>query len=505
MNKIILFSRTSTTQQDVEQQTKDLIREASNLGYSKANQIIIEYQESGIKLDIDSRQGIRKLKETILSNSDIDCVLCWELTRIARRADVIYNIRDFLLEHKIRWIVLKPSLIEIIDRDGKLTQTSSLILGIFTAFAESEMTIKKERFMRAKNELTKQGKKATGAVIFGYMKDKNKNCIPHPTNSKVIVDLFHYYIYTDGATVYETYKYACSKYPDLFKMMIYSKAHRKMMHILGTEVYGKGNWCYPPLISEDGYNTAREKMSKAKCQARYESKCKILGRGKVYCKHCGHMLTGVGGSVKAYNCSYKDGNHSITISVDIVDQLIWEETRVIANINAAISNNTKINEINKDIEQKRSLIENYKSMLDEVEKKENRLIDLYINDKIKSEIYDAKSIELTSERKKAEYNITTLENNIKALEVILDSTQKDILNYKTLNYDSIDDFETRQELVRKYIDKVYVERIKPRVYMIEFTYTSGIYIVQRGLYRYDAKNQHKKLFRINQDGTEDLI
>ena len=287
--------------------------------------------------------------------------------------------------------------------------------------------------------------------------------------------------------------------------MIYSKAHRKMMHILGTEVYGKGNWCYPPLISEDDYNKAREKMGKAKCQARYESKCKILGRGKVYCKHCGHMLTGVGGSVKAYNCSYKDGNHSITISVDIVDKLIWDETRVIANINAAISNNTKINEINKDIEQKRSLIENYKSMLAEVEKKENRLIDLYINGKIKSEIYDAKSIELTSERKKVEYNITTLENNIKSLEVILDSTQKDILNYKTLNYDSIDDFETRQELVRKYIDKVYVERIKPRVYMIEFTYTSGIYIVQRGLYRYDAKNQHKKLFRINQDGTEDCI
>ena len=145
MSKIILFSRTSTTEQDIEQQTKDLVNEAKHLGYPIKNHVVIEYQESGIKLGASERLGIQKLKEAVLNDKDVDCVLCWELTRIGRRADVIYNIRDFLLEHKKRWIVLKPSFIEIIDKEGNLTQTSYLLLGIFTAFAEQEMVLKKER------------------------------------------------------------------------------------------------------------------------------------------------------------------------------------------------------------------------------------------------------------------------------------------------------------------------------------------------------------------------
>ena len=79
------------------------------------------------------------------------------------------------------------------------------------------------------------------------------------------------------------------------------------------------------------------------------------------------------------------------------------------------------------------------------------------------------------------------------------------MNYKPLNYDSIDSFEVRQELVRKYIDKVIVTKIENRIYDIRFTYNSGILIVQEGHYRYQGKNQNKKVWRINADGTEDRL
>lgn len=502
--KCILFSRTSTTEQDVEQQTKVLIEEAKRIGYPVKNQIIIEYQESAIKLGIDERQGIQKLKETIIEDNSIECMLCWELTRLARRGDVIYDIRNFLMMHKIRLIILKPSFMELIDADGQVTPTMSLMLGIFTSFAESEMGIKRDRFVRAKNKLREENKKFAGATIFGYVKDKNKYCIPHPENSKIIIDLFNYYNSTD-ATVYETYKYACSKYPAKFKMLPYHRAHRKMMHIFETEIYGYGNWCYQPLISKELYDKTREKMSKAKCQARYESKCKILGRGKVWCKYCGHMLTGVGGTVKAYNCSNKDENHNVTISVDIVDQLIWDEARVLANINASISNTTRISEITKEIEEKTTLSKSYQLQLAEIEEKENKLLDLYLGNRIKREIYDARSLEMTSEKGKVENNITTINNQIASLDIILESSQKDIIHQRTLNFDEIESFEQRQEIVRKYIDKVYIEKVEPRVYLIEFTYPTGIYIVERGLYKYIGKNQNKQVWRLNGDGTEDRI
>ena len=305
--------------------------------------------------------------------------------------------------------------------------------------------------------------------------------------------------------MYETYKYACGQYPEVFSMMNYSRSHRKITHIFETSVYSTGSWCYPPILAADAYDRAREKMSKAKCQARYGSKCQILGRGKVYCKHCGHMLTGVGGTVKAYNCSYKDGNHNVTISVDIVDRLIWEEVNVLANTNASISNTTKITETEHEIVDKKNLRDSYKRQLSEIEEKENKLLDLYLNNKIKREIYDSKSLNIEHEKTKVEKTINTLSNEITTLEVILEDTQKDILNHKTMNYDSIDSFEVRQSLVRKYIDKVLIEKIKPRIYMIEFTYNTGIYIVQRGVYRYEAKNQNKRVYRLNEDGTEDLL
>ena len=502
---IVLFSRTSTTEQDIEQQTKSLIDEAKRLGYPKKNQIIVEYQESAIKLDATSRLGIKKLKEEIKSNKNIDCVLCWELTRIARRADVIYNIRDFLLEHQIRWIVLKPSFIEIIDKEGKLTQTSSLLLGIFTSFAESEMMIKKERFMRAKNELTKQGKKSAGAVVFGYMKNKDKYCVPHPVNSKIIVDLFNHYLEEDCSSVYECYKYACAKYSDVFPVMNYTRSHRRMMHFFELELYAKGNWCYPPLITEDVYRRTREKMARAKCHPRYESKCQILGRGKVYCGHCGRMLTGVGGQVKAYNCSYKDGKHNITINTKVVDDLIWDETRVLANINASLNNNTKVIELDQQIQDKINLLENYNKLSKESEQKLEKLLDLYINNKINEKIYTQKYTDLTQEDGKIKGHINTLKTEIESLRDILEKSQKDLLNTKTLNYDSIDSFEVRQELVRKYIDRVIITKIESKRYDIKFSYTSGIYRVQYGHYIYEGRNQNKKIWRINEDGTEDLL
>lgn len=504
MSKIIVFSRTSTTEQDIEQQTKALIEEAKHLGYSTENQVIVEYQESAIKLDSDSRIGIKKLKQEIENDISIDCVVCWELTRIARRADVIYNIRDFLLEHKIRWIVLKPSLIEIIDREGKLTQTSSLLLGIFTSFAESEMMIKRERFMRAKNELTKQGKKSSGAVVFGYIKDKDKKCIPHPINSKVVVDLFNHYLEDSCSSVYECYKYACSKYPDFFKLVNYTHDHRKMMALLTKQTF-LGNWCYPAIITEDMFRRAQDKMSKAKCNPRYESKCNILGRGKVYCGHCGHMLTGVGGQVKAYNCSYKDGQHNITINVDVIDKLIWDETKVIANINASIDNNNKIIELNNQIESKQVLLENYIKNKEDIEQKLEKLLDLYINNKVSSNIYDSRYADLNQDITKIEKHINVLEAEINALHDVLDKSSKNILEYKPLNFDSISSFEARQELVRKYIDKVIITKIESRLYDIKFTYNSGIIIVQEGHYIYEGKNQNKKIWRINADGTKDNI
>ena len=501
MKQIIVFSRTSTTVQDVEQQTKELIKEATRLGYSEDNQIIVEYQESGIKLDIHTRQGIIKLKETIISNPDVDCVICWELTRIARRADVIYNIRDFLVEHKIRWIVCKPYM-ELIDKNGDVTQVSSLMLGIFSSFAESETLIKNERFKRARAEMKERGQKSGGATIFGYLKNEDKRMIPHPQQAPIIVDIFTHYADNPDASYYSTYMYAMSKYPDYFPSLPYKKAQRRIAHFLCLNVYWEGNWCYPKLISEELYKKVSEKAKHARCVPRYECKGEWLGRGRVYCKHCGKMMVPVGGTTRAYYCP-TDKEHCMTINIDAMEWLLWEEAKVAANIKASIDNKDIIIKTHKQIGDNKNIIENYKTSLDEYEVKQSKLVELYIDGKISKDIFDTKNNDIEYEKGQLNKKIEKMNSYILELQTILNNSQNNT-NVKSVNYDNIDNFDAKLDVIRRTICKVWCEKIEYRTYKIEFEY-NGVIVPQRGVYVYVAKNQFKKIYRINEDGTEDFI
>lgn len=503
MKKIILFSRTSTTEQDVEQQTKVLIAEAERIGYSKKNQIIIEYQESATKLNAYTRQGIQKLKETIETDRSVDCVMCWELTRIARRTDVIYTIRNFLLEHKICWIVLKPSYVELIDRNGNITPTMSLMLGIFASYAESEMLIKKERFNRAKQQLRNEGKKFAGAVVFGYMKLEDKSIGLHPLHSKIISELFNYYATNELASASKAYEWCVAHYPDVFPMLPYTKAKRRILGLLSNDKYWLGDWCYPPIISKELGEQVREKMHKGRCMARFNTKFDYLGRGLLICKHCGHILTPAAGRTFAYVCP-TDKMHNVTININIIEKLIWEEVNVIANINAALNNTERIREIHSSITEKQNLISNNKERLRDLEGRYNRLVTIFVDGKIPQQIFDKQNESIQAEINTAKKSVAELTASIAALNAALKGSQ-DILNPKSINFDTLEDFETKLQLVHQYIDKIYVEKIENRIYMIEFTYKSGIYIVQHGVYKYIGKNQNKQVWRINADGTEDRI
>lgn len=502
MSKIIIFSRTSTTAQDVEQQTKSLIDEAKRLGYSKPNQIVIEYQESATKLDIETRQGINKLKEAVVNDHSIDCMICWELTRIARRADVIYNIRDFLLEHKVRWLVMKPSFMELIDKEGKLTPTMSLMLGIFTSFAESEMMIKAERFKRAKNELRQQGKKFAGAVIFGYMKDEQKNCVPHPVNAKIVQDIYHHYLNTDSS-LYDTYNWISTKHPDIFPLAEYKKAQHKIRHLFELEVYYTGNWCYEPLVSEETWKGVHDKMDKARCKARYNCKRDLLCRGKIYCGTCGRMMTGSGGNTKAYFCP-TDKLHSCQLNFKVADWLIWERTKDIININGAIDYNAKLKEIEMMINDRIAKISLYINKVNENEKKEAKLLDLYLDGGINKDIYMQKLSQVNQDALELKNHINLLEIEKSELESVLDETQKDLMSPRNINVDSISDFETRLEFVRRYISKMIVTKTEPKKFNITFEYTKPL-ILSRYWFKVEIHNKKAIIIRVNDDGTEDDI
>lgn len=505
MNKIIVLARISTAPQDIESQTKDLIREAERLGYDKEHQIIIETVESAIKLSEEERLGLRKMKHYIETDKSVDCVICWEPSRLARQQKILYSIRDYLISKKIQLYILNPYVRLLTDDRTQVDTTANIVFSLFATIAENEMTIKRERFIRAKNEMKQRGQKFGGAVIFGYIKNEEKKCVADPVKSKIIVDIFNHYINTDSS-LYETYVYISGKYPELFPILEYKKSQHKIRHFFETEIYYTGNWCYPPLITKETWDKVHDKMSKAVCKARYSNKRQLLCRGKIYCGKCGRMMTGSGGNTKAYCCS-TDKLHSLQIGFDIADWIMWEETRTIVNINASYDSSSKIQEIKDNIKNKQSLLNQYENKLSEIKQKKDKLVDLYIKEMIDETMLNKKIDVQKQEEAIYSNNIEKLNTEIGSYKQILEETQKELMNGEFVNIDNIKDFETRQEFVRKYIHKMTVKKSENehKTMEIEFEYMYPV-ISTKAKYLYVYKNQKNcKIYRINEDGTKDWI
>jgi len=500
-NKIIILSRISTAPQSIESQTNDLIREAERLGYDKKHHIIIESVESAIKLSEEERIGLQKLKYYIETDKDVDCVICWEPSRLSRQQKTLYSIRDYLINKKIQLYILNPYMKLLTDDRTQMDTTANIVFSLFSTIAENEMMIKKERFMRAKNELTKQGKKSAGAVIFGYMKDKDKNCILHPLHSKIITDIFTHYAENEDTSLWETYKYASTKWPEIFPMTEYIKGQHKIRHFFETEYYYKGNWCYPPIISEELWNKVHDKMSKARCKPRYNTKLNYLGRGKVRCKECGNIMTGIGGNVKAY-CCCTDKQHSLQINIDIMDWIIWEEVRVAANIASSLDNSSKIIEINTKITNKKTEYNQIESYINEKTTKLDKLVALYLDDKIDNNIYNRRYDELNKDINDKRKQLETIQSQINELESVL--ANNNITEIKPVLLDDITDFDIKLEYVRKYLKNAILSRQEDKSILIEFEWMMPL-VLPRSKYEYHFKGGRKKVYRINEDGTKDWI
>ena len=132
MDRAIILSRVSTQQQDLTQQTDEVLREVHKDGFSDDNIIIIEEKESAIKLSEEERRGLNRMKYEISEDPNINCVYIYELSRLSRRQLVLFSIRDYLVERKIQLICLKPYF-RLLESDGKMSQTGSLMFSLFSS------------------------------------------------------------------------------------------------------------------------------------------------------------------------------------------------------------------------------------------------------------------------------------------------------------------------------------------------------------------------------------
>ena len=307
--KAIIFGRVSTEGQDIDQQTERLIERAILDGFSQENIITISVKESGISLKETERKGIIQLKELAEPG---DTVYLYEITRLARRGDVNFNIKQFLVDNHIQLICLKPEL-KLLDEDGQVNQMANVAFGMLAVFAEQEMYNAKDRMQRGKYYAKLQGRFTGGRLRFGYGLDRSKRFIVKPEEAKIINDVF---------SLMASGNHSIKSISITLGLTV-----KKVQNILAGNEYF--DCSYPPIITEELYRKAHESLERNQKKPKTITKHIFLGKGLIKDEYGYTMLGKVRGKrnemeqSKGYYAHSVHSGSTLTIASQKLDELIW--------------------------------------------------------------------------------------------------------------------------------------------------------------------------------------
>ena len=319
MKRVIVLSRVSTSGQDLTQQTDEVLREVYKDGYSDKNIIIIEDTESAIKLSEEERHGLNKMKDHINNHKSIECVYIYELSRLSRRQLVLFSIRDFLVERKIQLICLKPYF-RLLELNGEMSQTGSLMFSLFSSLSESEMMLKQERMMRGRRRNKELGKSIGGRKPFGYDVDKEKRYVINPIESSIVKRIFTDYGYGNKsmreiATELKEEGYFPNNHINTVRL--------KVQVILNRATY-MGEFPYPRIITPELFSIVQQNIEYSSENRITHAKEPFLFKGLVCDARTGYILS-INGAIDSYFSKHHSGAAIRRLNID---PLAWEHSKM---------------------------------------------------------------------------------------------------------------------------------------------------------------------------------
>ena len=475
MGKCILFSRVSTEHQTLESQTQCLRDEAIKLGYTDNYIITIEQKESAIKLDEEERIGLNMLKDAIYKDDSINCVICYEVSRISRHPKILYSIRDFLLDRKIQLIILKPYL-RVMDDDGNLSDSASLMFSIFASFSEIEMTTKKTRMMRGRKYKMQQGKYGGGWFAFGYKKDDNDNIVIDEESAKVVRKIYNMYESGMSARTIAQELIELGELPQLSQdagQQFVTKTIQREQYV-GT---GKGtSYIYPQIITQEQFDRCKEIRSN-KSKPRTGTSVLYYGHGIVF-NELGRLLTPSKAN-NVYTSYHIDKKHTASINLNMLDSIIWHITKEHIRHNTIPNIEQQRKDVDEKLEEVRKRLKSIDRQIEEqnkrIERTENMMINGYISmEKGSKYISDAKRQidELSLKQDDLKYQETKLFNEV----IYVNSFIYEMDGAKNIDLDTITDDKERMKLIRKTITRIDVVKDETNMmgrYWLTFSFTDG--------------------------------
>ena len=456
--KAIVLLRVSTDRQEIETQRKDLVELTRHDGYKESDLIFIEgVGASAIKLNSIYLEEIATLYRTIENDTSINAVYAWEISRIGRNESKLFEIKNFLIQHKIQLVIKNPSL-RLLNNDGSVNNGIELAFSLFATMSKQEMEVRMERFARGKARNKAEGKYIGGRIKLGYRLTKDKHFEINPDTVELVRTMFTKYANN------ETSVRALHK--ELVDLGIYNQPKagyngiKQINAILKDRAYiGENN--YPRIISDEVFEAVQAKF--ATHPKRHKTK---------YIYFCGSIMrdkeTGYTFIPDARTCVYSI-NHlkpALQLSINYCDYACWFTALYLKNMNLSSEIEGNRGMYESRLEENTLKITNLQGQISELKKQIDRAITMNIE---RPEHYSSEKLDTlikTNDGKIANLNteIVDLEtDNTKIRELLNDNERKTAINLTDELSDAM-----KKEIIEQVIDEIVVERLEQRYYKIQF-------------------------------------
>lgn len=475
--KALAILRVSTTSQTLDEQKDELVSFLQGQGYDE----IIPLEAVGasaIKMDDKYLELVDRVKSAIIQDTSIKAAGVWELSRLGRNEIILFQFKEFFIQHGIQFICKQPYM-RLLEDDGSVNAGMELAFSLYATMAKQEMQEKKARFKRAKKGMAQRGEYVGGHVVpYGY-KVEGREYVVNEDEAKVIRLAFE---------LYRSGNYSASSLAKELDERGYSITDRKISRMLAYRGYlgesvGELGTCFPPIVSKELFDACQEVREENKLNMRSGDRI-ILGAKIIRCPSCGAICTS---NSKHYVCckaAHKLGcENTFHIRHEVADELL---IRVASEVHLQWLidiNNNKADEYRKELEVLDGKLAAGKVKLDEFDAKKERIIDAYIEGRINKKNYDLRLLKLQNDIRVHQSYLTSLQAKIEAITGMLEIGGPDSVEAFTSAIDTMDG-EDAYKIIHRHIKSLVPKQVsygvrdprtrRPNAVEIEITTTLDI-------------------------------
>ena len=448
MKNCIIYTRVSTTEQaqngySLKKQLEDCKEFAKRQGYN----ILVTFEERGESAKTTDRSELQALmKYCSVNKSSIDALVLWKIDRLSRNMEDYYFLNNFFKKLNIE--ILSATETNDNSAMGKLSRN---ILG---AFAQFENDQKSERVTAGMKQAFIEGKWLWKAP-YGY-KLINGNMYHDDEKAPVVKRIYE---------LFSTGIYTQSQIRTILNRENISVSSSQMFCILKNAVYCGRMYCpslsdnmvkgdFEPIISEELYDKVQilRNGTKPIVTSYLRNNAEFPLRQFIICPFCGEPLTAsksTGSKNKKYayyHCYNKDCKTQVRIPKDKLERMFVDylsELKPSEDYMQLFKQNVKTAYQNA-VKTKKDILVNLKHDLKAVKEKQDKLVNMYIEGKLREADYKLKSEQFEQEEKHIKICLSDVEKPENDFEKCFDFVCNALENIDKLWLDS--DLDTKQRL-----------------------------------------------------------